>query len=332
MNRRTRLAGLSTVAGTLLGALAGLFVIRAVARDWDGVRASLAGASPLWVVVAWLLAVCGMTSIGLPWRRALRILGGRLGWSDTLARYYLGELGKYVPGGLWPVVGRGELAVRAGVPRLAAYGSVALSLAGLYLASMLVALAAVPAMFEGGEGAGAVLVLVLLPLGFLGLHHAVLERARRIGCVVLRRDIDLPIPRWGESLTLLASYLPAWLLIGGATWAVVRALGQDASLWQIVPATAISWTVGFVLVPVPGGLGVREVTFVAASGLAPGVGAAVAIVARVMFVLVDALGALVASMWLGRRSLTAAHARQEPDQGGEGIGCNVVPPEERSTS
>lgn len=316
-NLRVRLAGLSTAVGVLLGGIAGFFVVRALARDWDDVRDGLADAGIGWLVVAVLLAAAGMTAIAVPWRRTLRILGGDLGWGDTLARYYLGELGKYVPGGIWPVLGRGELAARAGVPRLAAYGSVGLSLASLYLAAMFLALAAVPAMLDGDDATGerAVWVLLLLPVGVLGLHHAVLERLRRVGERVLRRSIDLPIPRWRESLSLLVGYLPAWLLIGGATWTVALAMGQDAGFWEVAPAAVLSWIVGFVLVPVPGGLGVREVTFVAASGLAPGVGAAVAVVARVLFVAVDGLGALIASAWLARGRLAQrGRAGSDADQ------------------
>lgn len=228
-NLRVRLAGLSTAVGALLGGVAGFFVVRALARDWDDVRDGVADAGIAWLVGAVVLAVAGMTAIAVPWRRALRILGGDLPWGEVLARYYLGELGKYVPGGIWPVLGRGELAARAGVPRLAAYGSVGLSLAALYLAAMFLALAAVPTTLDSGDANGvrAALVLLLLPLGILGLHHAVLERVRNVGQRVLRRSLDLPIPRWRQSLSLLVGYLPAWLLIGGATWAVARAMGQD---------------------------------------------------------------------------------------------------------
>lgn len=310
MSLRNRLAGVSTAVGVLVGGLAIVFVGRLLARDWSEVREGLEGANPVWLVAAVLLAAGGMTSIAAAWRRTLRVLGGNLDWRQTLARYYVGELAKYVPGGVWPVLGRGELASRAGVPRLAAYGSVALSLASLYLAAMFLALAALPAMLDGSEtGSGdeasaAVWVFLLLPLGVLGLHHAVLERVRGLGERLLGRRMDLPIPRWRESLLLLVCYVPAWLFIGAATWAVAQSMGQEASVWEVAPAAILSWIVGFVLVPVPGGLGVREVVFVAASGLAAGPAAAVAVVARVLFVLVDSVGALVASAWLARQRAT----------------------------
>ena len=63
----------------------------------------------------------------------------------------------------------------------------------------------------------------------------------------------------------------------------------------------LSWIVGFVLVPVPGGVGVREAAFVAAAGsLDPGIAAATAVAARALFVVVDALGAALGTLALRR--------------------------------
>jgi uncharacterized membrane protein YbhN (UPF0104 family) len=60
-------------------------------------------------------------------------------------------------------------------------------------------------------------------------------------------------------------------------------------------AAVVSWIIGFVT-PAPGGLGVREAVFVALAGVAAGPAAAAAILARVLFVLVDGVGA--GSGWL----------------------------------
>ena len=59
--------------------------------DLDGVR---------W---EWLLAAAGFHLVGLLpsawfWRRVLRSLGAPLGWGQVLPAYYVGHLGKYVPG------------------------------------------------------------------------------------------------------------------------------------------------------------------------------------------------------------------------------------------
>jgi uncharacterized membrane protein YbhN (UPF0104 family) len=314
-----RVARASTAVGAVLAVLAGFLVVRALTREWTEVRAALEDANVVWIVGALLLAGAGMTAIAFPWRRALRLLGGYLAYPEIVARYYLGEIGKYLPGGLWPVVGRGELAARAGVARVPAYGSVALSLGALYLAGMLVVLVGAPAILaDAADGSNSdqgryLWVLALLPLGLLVLHPQVLERLRSLAQKVLRRQIDATIPPWRHSLVLVACYVPAWLLIGTATWAVARGLGQDVGWLDVAPAAVLSWVVGFVLVPVPGGVGVREVAFVAAAGaLDSGPAAAVALLARVLFVLVDAGGAVAAAAWLGRQRVVSGRYAADP--------------------
>jgi hypothetical protein len=302
---RGRLARASTAVGLGLAVVAVGFLVRFIARDWDEVSDTLADARIGWIVGAAVVAAAGMTAIALPWRAALRLLGGDLPRPEAVARYYVGEIGKYVPGGLWPVLGRGELAFRAGVPRSAAYGSVALSLAVLYLAAMLLVLVSVPLIVAAGGSSAYLWVLAILPLGLAGLHPAVLERVRGGFARLTGRDVTLTIPTWRRSMALLAQYVPAWLLVGTATWLVARGLGQDVGWLDVAPAAVLSWIVGFVLVPVPGGVGVREAAFVAAAvELDAGVGAAVALVSRVLFVLVDGGGFALASLWLARHRVT----------------------------
>ncbi len=295
---RRRAAVVSTAVGIGAGIVAVAFVIRALLRDRDTIRAALDVASPAWIALGLVLAAVGMIAIALPWRAVLAVLGGRLPTSQVVARYFVGELGKYVPGGVWPVLGRGELANRAGVPRPAAYGSVLLSLASLYLAAAFVVVAGLPAAVSD-QSRWWLAALVLVPLGLLALHPRVVGAVVTLLGRLLRRPVDVAVPSWRQAVLLVVRYVPAWLAIGAATWAVARSLDPSAQLVDVGTAAVLSWIVGFVVVPVPGGVGVREAAFVAAAGsLDPGVAAVVAVVARVLFVAVDATGAAVGSLLL----------------------------------
>ena len=292
----------TTVVGVGLAVAAGVFVVRTMLDDREEVEDALADAHFGWIALGLVAAAIGMTAIAVPWRRALQLVGRDMPLGQVVARYYLGELGKYIPGGLWPVVGRGELARRWGVPRPTAYSSVALSLAALYLAALFAVLVGLPALLAGDDGAGPLWVLACLPVGLAALHPSVLRWGLGLAERITRRPIELKVPRWRDSVLLVACYLPAWLAIGTATWVVARALDPGAPWAEIAVAAVLSWTVGFLLVPVPGGVGVREAAFVAAaSSLDPGIAAAAALVARLLFVAVDAAGALLGSLALGTR-------------------------------
>jgi uncharacterized membrane protein YbhN (UPF0104 family) len=101
----------------VIGVAGGVFVVRAIANQWSEVRSSLSDAEPAWLVLAVVCAALGMLAVALPWKRALRIVGIEAGLAACVTWYFVGEIGKYVPGGIWPVVGRAELARRGGHPR-----------------------------------------------------------------------------------------------------------------------------------------------------------------------------------------------------------------------
>jgi glycosyltransferase 2 family protein len=287
-----------TVVGVVLAVVCLGFVTATLASQWSEVRDLIADAAPGWLVLAVLSASAAMTWIAWCWEDALALVGHRPGRRRVIAWYYSGEIGKYVPGGVWPVVGRGELARRGGVPASRAYPSVALSLATLYLAGLAVAAVLVPLdLAHQAESPAALALLLLLPLGLAALHPAVLGRARKVVVRITGRGGDVPLPEWWATAGVVLRYVPAWLFIWAATWLVARALVPDPPILRIGIATTLSWAAGFAAVPVPAGAGIREAVFVASSGMAGGVAATVAVAARLVFVLVDAGGLVLTARW-----------------------------------
>jgi uncharacterized membrane protein YbhN (UPF0104 family) len=300
-------AGITSLLGIII-AVAGLgFVGRTLVRDWDQTQELLEQAEWIWLGCAVPVCLLGMTLVGWPWRSVMEAMGESRPLGAVLRWYFPGQLGKYVPGAIWPVLGRGEMAVRGGVGRGVAYVSVALSLALTYLAASLTALAFLVASLLTGEGvAGAWWVIVLLPVGMIVLHPRVLGRLVALAERVLSRDVPVIVPDYRTTVRLLVQHVPAWIAIGTATWLVARAFTPDVPVFQVLFAGVLSWIVGFVVVPVPGGIGVREAAFVAAATSLPDdVAATVAIVSRLCFIAADLIGAGIVVALRGWRAAGA---------------------------
>jgi hypothetical protein len=283
-----------------------------IVDQWSEITSEVGDASWGWLAGSVVLALAAMVAIGLPWGRALRLVGGQGAPTRRLLAWFLaGQVGKYVPGGVWPVVGRAELAVRGGVPRVPAYSSTALSLATTNVGCALAAALAFPfaARAEEGDARSGAWVLPLLLLSALLLHPRVLSTVLRLARRAVRRpDLDLVVPPWRATAALVLLHLPGWALVGAATYAVARALDPSPPIAPIVFATFVSWVAGMVVVPVPGGLGVREVVFagVASTALPAGLAATVALLARLVFMAADAGGvALAVPLGLDRRAVLA---------------------------
>jgi len=177
-----------------------------------------------------------------------------------------------------------------------AYSSVALSVIGCYLAAAFTALVlAVAALIGGSSSTPWWPVAVVAAVGITVIHPAVSRRILALVSRAFGRALKVEIPSWGTCLRLTATYIPVWILIAAATTLVSKSLVPDPPLARVALAAVVSWIVGFIT-PSPGGIGVREAVFVATAGLASGPAAAVAILARVLFVLVDGSGAGVG--WL----------------------------------
>ncbi len=278
------------------------FVGRALAQGVDD--GAFDDLSSSWAALGFAAAAAAMTYIAARWSRSAALVGGHLSISDAIALYFHGEVGKYLPGAVWAVVGRGELAVRAGLSRSVAYASVGGSLAGLYLAGALSAVLLLP-VAAGARGGAAVLgVVAFLVLGIGGLHPAVVGRVLALAERLAHRRFDVVVPRWRHAVGLVLGYLPAWLAVAVAHWCCVRALGTSAPFADVAFASSVAWCAGFLAIPAPGGIGVRESIFVLTSGLATHDAAAAALVARVGFVAADGAGAALSVLWTSRRPTT----------------------------
>ncbi|HEY3736250.1 MAG TPA: lysylphosphatidylglycerol synthase transmembrane domain-containing protein [Jatrophihabitans sp.] len=301
---RKKYAAISIAIGTVL-AVAGLyFVISKIVDGWSQYGEVIKHASWGWVVVGVLLAFLGMTSLGLVWRSVIAALipGGadtRPRLIDVFVWYQFGNLGKYVPGGILQVVGRGELASRGGVPRAVAYNSVALSMGATYVCGALVSAVLLPfALLEHGSIASTWWVFLAIPIGLGCLHPKILGKVFVLAEKAFGGATEKQVPTWSESVLLVARHAPGWLLNGLACYVVTLTFDHSPSFFTVVFAGVVSWVAGFLVIFVPSGLGVREAMFVAItqSSLGGSTAATVAIVSRLVFVVGDALGAALAAI------------------------------------
>lgn len=294
----------SAAAGAVIGLAGAALVARALYQERDEIAQAWSNAKPALLLVAFVFVGFAMTGIGLAWRSWLRALGGTLDVARALRGYFVGQLGKYLPGGVWAIMGRAEWARSEGIPARIAYSSVFLSIGSAFLAAVMLAAIVLP-ISDLTSSAGDrryLLVLLLLPIGFGLLHPRALEAVLGLLRRTTGRELDIEVPSWATSSGIVVQQLPSWFLIGTASWVIGNAFGSRGDLANILVAVAISWVIGFLALPVPGGLGVREAAFVAlATSLPTGIAAAVAVAARLVTIAVDTVGAASASAFVARR-------------------------------
>lgn len=251
-------------------ALALVLVFAAVylVQEWPAVSDGLARLDWPHVVGALVAIAVGLAGAMLSWRAVLTGLGSRLPVLAAARVYFLGQLGKYVPGSVWPILAQAELSKEYGVPRSRA-GLAALTqmMIGLVVG---VVVAASTLAFASPDAFAQYWWLTLVAVaGIAALVPPVLNRLVALALRLTRRQGAGQVGT--RSIVVSALWcLVMWAGFGVHLWLLALSIGadDDGRLFLICAGGyALAWVVGFVIVFLPAGAGAREAALVLA--LAP---------------------------------------------------------------
>jgi len=209
---------------------------------------------------------------------------------------FIGQLGKYLPGSVWPVLAQMELGHAYQVPRHRSASASVLAMVVSLLSGLLTALVTLP--FVAGATAYR-WAFALIPVLLAGLHPQVLNAILgRLLRVARRPPLDQPLT--GRVMAgALAWSCSSWVLYGLQIWLLATRLGAPAGRTALLATGgfAFAWSVGFLVVFAPAGAGVRDVLLIAVLGPVLGVGSAtaVALVSRALMTAGDLLTAGLAA-------------------------------------
>lgn len=258
------------------------------------------GTSPVALAAAVALVVVGLLVTSVAWLRLLAGYGHRLPPGEGRAVFFVGQLGKYIPGSVWSMGAHAELARGFDVPMRATVGTslmflwLNLATSGVIAGSCALSGAwqpAAPDWVVASVLAGCVVALAPPAVGRVGRLVAGPGRPLRLS--------------WREMGALVALMAVTWTSYAGA----LLALAPDPSPAQFpvaVGAFTTAYAVGVLVVVAPAGVGAREVTLIALLAPVTGVttATALALLTRALHVagdLVLALGSWVAVRATRRR-------------------------------
>jgi uncharacterized membrane protein YbhN (UPF0104 family) len=235
----------------------------ALAGKWDEVVTRLGEQNPAVVVAALVLCLVSVLMSFVIWRGTLAVLGSRVAVGTGSRMFFVGQLGKYLPGSVWPVVAQMRMGREAGLPRQRVALAFLLTLGLSVLTGLVVGLGALPALLrEEGGGVAALLLVVPAVLVLLvpRVVNGLLGRALRL----LRRPaLDAEIAGRDIVRGVLWS-LAYFVLQGSHVWVLAMGLGAAplASFPVAIGGFAIAFALGPLLVVLPAGAGVREAVLV----------------------------------------------------------------------
>ena len=278
-----------------LGALAW-----AIIGNWHSLLVSLAMMA-WWVMpVSLLLSVIYIMFTLWSWQVVLADLGSKLDWKAALQLFGISQIGKYIPGGVWNIVAAAHIGREYHIPARRSVTAMTVAvlislLSGVGIGT--VTLLATSVSLQVPTWAIVLLLVVLCTV----LAPPVLNRLVRLGFRLLHRpEPDNDMTYRGLGLSTVFAVI-AWIVAGMQIWLLVVGVGMTptwGSLLLSIGAYALAWTVGFLVVFVPAGTGVREsvLGLFFAGALSSGGVLATVLVSRIAMTIADLLFAAVGAL------------------------------------
>jgi uncharacterized membrane protein YbhN (UPF0104 family) len=277
----------------------------------DVVRA--AGKIAWWrMVLALVCVVAGLMATAEVWKHCLRALGSSVSSGAARQIFFPAQVGKYLPGAIWPFLAQMRFARQHGVPAGPALLAGSVFLVIHAVTSVLVGallLISQPALVSRFGWAG-----VCIPIALVLLHPRVVNLlARKLAG---RSGTRPPTLRWRDLVAPIAWMFPAWVAYGLAGYLLAAPFTTSLVRLAVVctGAFALGWIVGLVVFIAPAGVGAREAVLILALTPLVGVAAAttVSLILRVGHTLADVLLALRYGLIRGNKRQATQPAAEQP--------------------
>jgi uncharacterized membrane protein YbhN (UPF0104 family) len=299
---RTSRARELVAVGVLVLVLVGVAVV--VSQNWQAFIDSIHKVGVGGIALSLAAGLVGVIGTYLQWRSVLIGLDVRLGLAEGARVFFLSQLGKYLPGSVWPIVMQMEAGRSRGANRKTMLAAnlitVLLSVCvGVVLAGLLLPFSS-PAALQRFWWALAALPLLLVlahPRSLPFLLDRVLKALRRAPLgVQMTGAATMSVVGW-SALT--------WVAFGTHLAVLVAAIGRPSLglLALCVGGMGLAVSAGVLFLPAPAGAGPREVVlgYVLVAVLTSGQVVAVVIASRVVLLLADLLMAGLVALWSPRR-------------------------------
>ena len=238
------------------------FAAWAIASKWHTIGPELARIGLPMSLASLALTLTALVASMWTWRVLLAGLGSPLRFSVAARVMFVGQLGKYLPGSVWPVLVQTQMAAEYQVPRARTASASLINMLVSLLSAFLAALVTLP--FTGGSTAY-LWFIALTPVFLACLHPKVLNYLLgRMLKLAKRPPLEQPLTGRVIAESVAWSFL-SWLLYGAGLWLLAIRVGIPLGTGYplAVGAFALGFALGFLFIPAPAGAGVRDAAIIA---------------------------------------------------------------------
>jgi uncharacterized membrane protein YbhN (UPF0104 family) len=254
--------------------------------DWLEISSSLGLISSLSVALSIIAVAVGLLLTGIIWVILLAYLGHPISYISAQPIFFVGQLGKYIPGSVWAIGAQAKMAKKCNVPIRVTVATGTLFLYVNLFSSVLLGAFAAGAIWPTLWANRFYVMLLVLVCTVMLSPFVMAVFARK-----LKGDSEISYPSIKRHLLVCLLMTVSWSSYGIAIYVLIHSLDPDStvSIFYAISTFAISYAAGLLVVISPAGVGVREAVLIL--GLSPFLGfeqaSAIALLIRLIHTFTD---------------------------------------------
>ena len=236
------------------------FLFRNIYTNWDAVRDYQWDLDYVRLSVSFVLLFAALTSMVLIWRYILTKLGSSLPFKTSWRIWFFSNLGRYIPGKVWQIMGMVYMCEKENVPKIRTFTTIVLGLSLFSLSGL--ALMYLYMLFSGTVQFKeyAYVFLFFIPFGFVAMYPSIFEKILNFILRLFKKEqVEIRV-RFTTMVLLFVLYLLIWIIYGVAFFFFVNSVYPVS--FRHFPAFvcifSASYVLGLLAVFAPAGIGVRE--------------------------------------------------------------------------
>jgi len=236
---------------------------------------------------AWFCRLGHIFLMAFAWHLITKKMKMNLTYSQNISKWFYSNLGKYLPGKVWLLVGRAYLYQKENISKKMIAAAFSLEVACGVIASGIVIIVSIVVCGLFEFRSQLYLILLLVAAGLIFLHPKIFAGTLNWFLVKLKRATINVRFKYIDLLEIILVYIISWVLLGVGFYFLTNSIIsiEPDNIVFMTGALAFSGIIGMLAFFVPAGLGIQE-------------GALVILLSRIMPGSIAVLISIVVRLWL----------------------------------
>ncbi|MBW2974145.1 hypothetical protein KY366_00355 [Candidatus Woesearchaeota archaeon] len=242
---------------TLIGLIL-FFMLQKLYSSWDKVSSYRFRFNLFSLITSLILVIIGFAMFSRVWAKILLKMRIKLGYLKAYNIWSKSQMFKYVPGLVWIALSRAYICEKEGIKKRNTVISVILENMLMVLSASILSIYFI--LINLKVTRTGIIYLIIIIAGLSAIHPKVFNLLINIALRIFKlKKISLKL-NYLDVLGLLSNYVFIWIIMGSGFYFFSNSIYPISFklLPYFVSVFSFAWATGFIIVFIPGGLGVRE--------------------------------------------------------------------------